>query len=467
MRVGYPSRDREGRLVETSAPRPSEPTRGHRLNRLASSLTASLPVRLASRGTHAALEKLSDPPRALAVLLGVAFVLRVLWLNLPPGSLIFDEVYYVNAARVILGWPVAPGQHYGGSPIGFDPNQEHPPLGKLLIAGSMAIFGDTGIGWRLPSVIAAMVVLVSISRIVRDTDRSPWLGVLVVALVAFDNLSFVDGRIGTLDTLVLAPMLVGSWLALRRRWVLAGVAVGIALLIKITALYAVGAIVLYVLLTDGPSWWRARRIPLDDASGPVAFVLFTFAVALGGLGILDSRFSAVVNPIDHIRQMLSYGANLARSANTDTCSGIDSRPWQWLFNDCQINYFRTAVNVTSGGKVISSTATIDFRGAMNPILVGAIPFATLYTVWYAARTRNRLALWAVAWGAANYLPYLVLAVVSTRVLYLYYMVPMIPAIAVGVALLVARAGLPRPVRWGFLAAYLAGFAAYFPFRTVP
>jgi hypothetical protein len=30
-----------------------------------------------------------------------------------------------------------------------------------------------------------------------------------------------------------------------------------------------------------------------------------------------------------------------------------------------------------------------------------------------------------------------------------------------------RSGLPALVRWGFLAAYMAGFIAYFPYRQIP
>jgi hypothetical protein len=31
----------------------------------------------------------------------------------------------------------------------LDPNTEHPPLGKLLIALSVLLFGDNGIAWRI------------------------------------------------------------------------------------------------------------------------------------------------------------------------------------------------------------------------------------------------------------------------------------------------------------------------------
>ena len=380
--------------------------------------------------------------------------------------MVFDEAYYVNAARIILGWPAH--AHYIGSPPGFDPNTEHPELGKLLIAGSMFVFGDNGIGWRLPSVIFGMVALLAVYAIARDSDDSPGLAVLVTALVSFDNLTFVHGRIGTLDILVLAPMLVGSWLALRKRWILAGIALGLALLIKLTALYAVGAVLLYALVMAGPDWFRSRKLPrLSDLAGPIGFVVITFSISLGGLTLLDGSLSKFGSPLDHILRMVGYGANLARPETTGICPGIDSRPWQWLFNDCQINYFENDTTVRVGDQIVAKFATIAFRGAMNPVLVGAIPLAGIFATWYAWRTRNRLAIWALTWAAANYVPYLLLSIFTSRIEYLYYALPLVPAFAVATALLLTRAGLPKAIQWGFLLAYAVGFAAYFPFRQIP
>jgi dolichyl-phosphate-mannose-protein mannosyltransferase len=447
--------------VETGEPFLEAPSVGPPRRGLVGRLGSS---RLGRLGSVAA-DNLRDPARAIALVLLIALVLRVLWLNLPARTLIFDEAYYVNAARVILGWQAV--GHYADSPLGLDPNTEHPPLGKLAMAASMAVFGDNGLGWRLPSVLAAMVALLAVYLIVRATDRSAWLAVLVVGLLSLENLTLVHGRIGTLDMLVLAPMLVGSLLAIQRRWLLAGAAMGLALLVKLTALYGIGAVLLYVLLTEGPAWWRARRIRLRELAGPAAFVVVTLAVALGGLAVLDARFTSFASPFDHIGRMVSYGANLRAPINTGFCPEADSRPWQWLFNECQIQYLRVDVTVRAGGEVVSKIPSVDFRGALNPLLAAAIPFAGLFAAWYAWRTRNRLALWAVAWAAANYLPYLVLAAFSQRIMYLYYALPLVPAIAIATALLLQRARLPRPVQWGFLAAYVAGFIAYFPFRQVP
>ncbi len=421
---------------------------------------------MAAAGARVAAS-LRDVATVLPLLLVAAFATRVAWLDLPHGSLIFDEAYYVNAARVILGWLVPAGEHYAGSPIGLDPNTEHPPLGKLLIALSMTVFGDNGIGWRVPSVVAGMVSLGAIYAIVRSSRETAWLAVLVVFLVAFDNLSLVHGRIATLDILVLAPILVGSWLALRERWALAGIAMAIGLLVKLTAVYGVGAVLLLVMVERGGGWWANRRVPLRDLRGPAVFAATFVMAGLAGLAVLDARFTSFAGPLDHLARMVSYGADLqAPTTGVGFCPGNDSLPWQWLFNECQIAYLRVDVTVRAGETIVSQRPSIDFRGAMNPLLAAAIPLSALFAIWYAGRG-SRAARWAAAWGAANYLPFVALAVLSNRITYIYYMLPVVPAIAVATALLLTRSQLPRLVRWGFIGAYVLGLLAYFPFRQIP
>lgn len=414
------------------------------------------------------LEAFSEPANVLALVLIAALAARTIWLTLPEHSLIFDESYYVNAARVLLGWHVPDGAAYAGSPAGLDPNTEHPPLGKLLMALSMAVFGDNGLGWRLPSVIAGMVALVTLYLIVRLAGESPWLGILAVGFFGFDNLALIHSRIGTLDMMVLALILVGAWLALRGNWAAAGVVTAVGTLVKLTAVYGLLALVILQALALLGTWRRERRIRWPHLR-PTVLMLGAYAlVAVGGLWLLDARFTSYPGPIDHIRHMVEYGASLTKSPGPPgSGAAIDSAPWQWLFNEGQINYLRTEVTVKAGDKIISSHASIDFRGALNPLLAGAIVLASLFALWLAWRKGSRLALWAAVWTVANYLPYVALVLIERRITYIYYFLPVVPALAVAVALFLRRSGLPRFVMWGYIAAYLVGFAAYFPFRQIP
>src|SRR5450631_3957546 len=89
------------------------------------------------------------PVALLAVVSVLSLAARVAWLSDPCAtpcrgpaahSLIFDELYYVNAARRIDGIAVPDHQSYAGNPAGQDPNSEHPQLAKLVIAGAIKLF---------------------------------------------------------------------------------------------------------------------------------------------------------------------------------------------------------------------------------------------------------------------------------------------------------------------------------------
>ena len=110
--------------------------------------------------------------RLLWLLLVASLLLRLLSIGRPDGGLIFDERYYVNAARVILSIP--PGQNtYTDRPLGLDPNTEHPPLAKLMVAGSMRLLGDGPLGWRLPSVLFGTPSILLLYGVARRRARQP------------------------------------------------------------------------------------------------------------------------------------------------------------------------------------------------------------------------------------------------------------------------------------------------------
>jgi len=328
----------------------------------------------------------------------------------------------------------------------------------------MQIFGDGGVGWRMPSLIAGMIALLALYGIVRAAGETAWLGVLAVDLFALDNLALVQARIGTLDMLALAPILVGAWLALRGRPILAGAVLGVGTLVKLTGAFGLIAILIVQGVEVFTRWKRTRRLTFADLRPTLLMGSAYSVVAIAGLWSLDLAFSAYPDPWAHLAHMATFGASL-QAPNGPT--GIASQPWQWLVNEVQITYLRVAVNVTVNGEVISSRPSIDFRGALNPALIGAASVAFAFALSLAVRGTNRLALWALAWAAANYVPFYAFVLLNHRITYLYYFLPVVPALAVAMALLLRRSGLPRLVTVGFLGAVVWGFLAYFPFRQVP
>jgi 4-amino-4-deoxy-L-arabinose transferase-like glycosyltransferase len=302
------------------------------------------------RTTRSLLSQVGRSPRtALAVVLLASLGLRMFWLSMPDNTLIFDESYYVNAARVMLGWEVPAGSPYAGSPAGLDPNSEHPPLGKAFIALSMENLGDNGNGWRIPSVIAGMVALGALYLVVRSAGGTRWLGVLATGLLAFDNLTFVHSRLGTLDMMVVAFLLLGSWLVLSGRRLAGGAMVGFATLVKLTGVFGLVSLVAYemVMATRGSTKVEGSRSSTIRAVGAV--VSGFLVVWIVGMWTLDLRFTAYTSPLDHLVHMVSYGVSLTNAGGTSNAASIASAPWQWLFNEGQINYLRVDLTTMTGG----------------------------------------------------------------------------------------------------------------------
>jgi dolichyl-phosphate-mannose-protein mannosyltransferase len=404
------------------------------------------------------------PRQTLVLLLVVAALLRMLWLAAPDEALIFDEKYYVNAARVIAGYDVQPGEPYADAPRGEDPNREHPPLGKLLIAGSMRIFGDTSYGWRAPSIIAGVLAILLLYALVAAATRDRWLALFAAGILAFDNLAFVHGRIATLDMPFVALLLAGAWCWVRGRPILAGVACAFAAMVKLTAIYGLVALLaleigrVLVVRVRERRWWRAAA-----ASAAMLGASFV-AVWVGGMWALDLAFTSFRTPWDHLRHMLDYGFAISRPGGP---ANTESRPWQWLLNEIQMPYMRVNEDVVADGAVVQSRPVVDFRGAMNPVVIGAAPLAFGFAAWRAWHVRDRLSLWVVAWVGATYVLLFPLAYGANRTMYIFYFLITLPAVAVSIAQLLRQSGLPRVVGWAYGLAVLVGFLGYFPFRRVP
>ena len=222
----------------------------------------------------------------------------------------------------------------------------------------------------------------------------------------------------------------------------------IRLLVKLTALYAVGAILLLWLLQVAPGWWRARRINVREVVGPLVFTVVTFAVFVGGLAALDSRWSDCRNPIEHISHMVNYGARPqpARRHRGHLPQGGQSAvavARQRLPDPVPAHRRQRE------GRRGPRDARREDRlpGAMNELLVGALPIAMLFTGWFAWKRRDGPSMWALTWAAANWLPYALLGVISNRIMYIYYFLPVVPAVAVAVSVLLLRSRLPRFVLW--------------------
>jgi predicted membrane-bound dolichyl-phosphate-mannose-protein mannosyltransferase len=385
-------------------------------------------------------------------------------------TLIFDEAYYVNAARVIAGIHPPAGASYHDAPLGKDPNAEHPQLAKLVIAGGIKLFGDNQWGWRLGSVLFSLIAIATMYALVRAAGGGAWFGVGAAGVMALDNLMLVHGRIATLDVYAVAGMLAAAVLYMRKRHLLAGLALAVAICMKEVAVYLVLVVAMIELLRalrDRNRGW------LPDNVRPFAVFLGTGVVALVLLlWLLDLTVPAYDagthityggSPFRHLSHIYTYALKLKAVPHA---TGISSSPWDWLVNQKPIEYARVAVNSVSDGKVTASRPLIAFRGEMNPFIIFlAIPAlaAAAAALW---RDRDEIALVGVAWFAGTFLPFVSEYNVSHRITYLYYMLIVMPGLYLVTTRLFSPRVLPVAAAIGWAIALVYGFGHLYPLRTL-
>lgn len=396
------------------------------------------------------------------LLFAADIILRLIQLDQPPGSLIFDEVYYVNVARVILHLPQTVGPNgqppFVGVPLGLDPNHEHPPLAKLLITFSMWIIGNNAYGWRIPSVLFGSISVLVFYLLMKRLSTHAIIPIVATFLFSFDNLVFVHSRIATLDIFALGFMLLGIYWYFSGHPFLSAVGMALSALTKITGVAGFALIVgIHAVKftqdrSKGKNW-------IDFFSWFEKYTLTYAACFLLLLTIMDHWVG--LSSIDHIGYILKYSAAL-----TSSCpNGIASCPWQWLLNQITIPYLKVNVQETSG-TITTNYLSVNFVGATNPAISFLTIPALLYCSYNYLERRDDLSLVALALFAVTYLPFYPAVILGQRITYLFYFLAAVPAVCAAIAYMIADTKLPKFVVIFYLAVVVYIFAVLFPFPRI-
>ena len=421
------------------------------------------------------------PIAALVAVSVISLAARVAFLGSPCHEpctsasahvLVFDESYYVNAARVIAGVEPPPGAHYRDTPSGDDPNAEHPQLAKVVIAGAIELFGDGPLAWRLPSILLGSLAILGMFALVRSAGGGPWVAVGAAALMAADNLLLVHSRIATLDIYAVTAMIWAAVLYLRGRPLLAGAVIGVGACAKEVAPYVLLALLALELLRA----YRDRSAVRPALVRVAICAAAAAAVFVGLLALLD----VIAPPFDplahklvgggvfgHIRYLLHYGSH---QTSPHGPQGIASYPWGWLVDIKPILYLNINPQRPVPG-LFGVHPQAHFLGMINPaiLLVGLPGLAT--AAWRSAR-RSRsgasdVELLGLAWFAGTFVPFVLLSVIDSRTSYLYYMVIVMPGIYVAAAQFVARIRPPPRWIWAWAVTIAIAVIVMYPFTPLP
>ena len=137
------------------------------------------------------------------VLVVVGIVARTHELGFPE-RLTFDERHFVDkGARSYLAHE-------------RDRN-EHPPLGKLVIALSMLRFGDVSWAWRLPSLVAGIAIIGAAALVAGLLFKNRLAAFLTAMLVAVDGFFIGYSRTACIDSLLVLCLLLCIFWTLRAK----------------------------------------------------------------------------------------------------------------------------------------------------------------------------------------------------------------------------------------------------------
>ena len=392
-----------------------------------------------------------------------AFLVRIINLGSPKG-LVFDEVYYVDGARDLL--------KYGVEVSGSDPEFiVHPPVGKWLIASGIKLFGDNEFGWRFASAVFGTLLILLFARLVHVLFYSPLLTALGAVLMALDGLLLVHSRTALLDLFLTFFTLLGVFLWHRNRHIWAGIAFGLAIGCKWSAIYFVaiiGLIAVYRVLIAHDIRKTLKPIAAKFAQYGLIPV-FVYTLTWTGWFLSDRGWSRgwSNNPlsswIHYHSEMLNFHTGLTDS------HPYEANPWSWLIMGRPTSFFYDSPKGCSAENCAQEVLALG-----TPLLwwVGTIAIAVVVGYWFKSLISHRIDMAAniVVLGlAAGYLPWFAM---QQRTVFTFYAIIIEPFLILAIvycAKLLLASGLKpvvsQSIVGGILALIILCFLFFIPLFT--
>lgn len=369
-------------------------------------------------------------PYILIILLTLfSLAIRLYRLTEPP-KYYFDEVYHAVTAKGYADNNSAAYDPFAPAPKeGTAYDWLHPPLAKLIQAGSIKIFGDFPFAWRFPSLIFGTAIIPA-TFILGLVLFGPTVAIFASATIAFENLNFVMSRI-TMNDVFLTFFVVTSliFLSIYLRFyktkylILTAIFLGLAVGSKWTGVYAllvVAAVTLFAQL-------KHKRLSLN-----ILFLVFIPPVMyLASYGQFWLQGYTVRNFIDLHKQIWWYQNrhDLKHSYGTTPLycvpEGLNGqKKWcPWVLDVRGVYFSYEEYEHGKAGYIYALG---------NPLIFWAGIIAVSYAIGKYLDNRDKKLLLIIISYAIFWVPW----IFSPRIMFLYHYLPAIPflAISLGIAL---------------------------------
>ncbi|MHA7964783.1 glycosyltransferase family 39 protein [Paenibacillus sp. CAU 1782] len=394
----------------------------------------------------------------------------------------FDEIYHARTAYENLEGIVA----YENT---------HPPLGKIIIALGIKLFGLNPFGWRIAGTVIGIAMLPIMYMMARRLFGKPLYASLATVLFAADFMHFTQTRISTIDVYgVFFIMLMFYYM---HKYVsmnffrdklaatlvplgLAGLFFGLGVASKWIVLYGGAGLAIMLLLSlieRGREYAAAKRavrasrfdagqdesalrniikhFPRNTVVTLLSCLVFYIAIpaaiyALSYIPILSVMKGGYTWQalVDYQKNMFNYHSNLVSS------HPFSSSWWEWPFMKRPVWYY-SGTELAEGMK-----STIVAMG--NPLIWWTGIVAMLLTIYVSVKRRDKAIYMLWIAFLAQYVPWMLV----TRETFLYHYFAMVPFVILSIIYIFKHMEEQKPwfqkVRKGYVIAAVALFILFYP-----
>jgi len=359
---------------------------------------------------------------------------------------IFDEAIYVPSAREML---------YFGKPM----NNEHPPLAKWFIMAGIMIMGDNPYGWRFFNCLFSSASIILAGYLFLFFKNSYKTVFLTLLLLAFDLTSFNMGMMAILDPATLFFSLLGTVLLLKRKLILSGLAFGLSVLSKLTGVLVLIGVASYLLIAMLYANSDKKRAIKEWIISTVIVASLSIVVFLVGLTFYDYAYHAFINPIEHIRYMLTHYERFGA-------------PFWWMHggqNQPPIAWVTPFIPSNPWDVYSTPIRIVTFYLIRTPLWISSwLVFALCIVDLVSMHKKGGLAymeLFFITWFASNYLVWYPIGWFVRKHIFPYYFYMTAPAVALGCNVL-DKDTTRKVLLYLLIASQLFFFFAYFPVKNM-
>lgn len=354
-----------------------------------------------------------------------------------PKKLVMDEVYYVPDSVSVLRYGYekewVKDYHAEGvskemlnlllSGVGLNNNvyvADHPPMGKILAAIGIFLFGESSpIGWRFSALIAGTLIIVATMLLAHIIFNKKIVTCMAGLFIAIDGFSIAMSRVLHLDVFISLLVLLGFVLFAKfvksggvRYFYVSSFFFGLAMGVKWSAAYFfAGAIFLFILFF----YKKGILYLIKQITITVLIFLITY-LSSWSLWLINYALPKTGNIIDSFILLLNtHVQKYSELSHYNLPHASNSHPWEWILSSHPVLMY---IDATS-----NNTSAITSMPNILLWIFSILAFIYLAVILFKDYNANMYIMLLIVPVLFGYMPWLFY---TDRITFQTYMLPVQP-----------------------------------------